>query len=112
MEISELATLKAQIGEINRNMADVKTNIATFLTSIGNMHKEFTPRDEQIKQDALIGKQIDELETAIKKNATDIETLKEKWWTRPTWGVTMTFTTGGALIVGLITFVLSSRLHG
>jgi len=112
MDSERLVALEAQIGEIGRNMTEVKTSIAAFLTSIGNMHKEFTPREEQDKQNQLVGKQIDELEIAIGKNSEDINALRETWWSRPTWGVTMSFTLGGALIVGLVTFVITGQIHG
>jgi len=107
-----LVRLEEQISGIGRDMAEVKNSIAAFLTSIGNMHKDYVPREEIEKQSELHAKQVDELELAIRKNSGDIIELREKWLSRPTWGVTMTFTGGGALIVGLITYVLTGHVKG
>lgn len=106
-----LVRLEAQIESIGRDMTELKGSIATFLTNLGSMHIDYVPRKEIDKQNELRDKQIEKLEIDIQENAKDIDSLKDKWLSRPTWGVTMTFTGGGSLITGLIIYILTGHAH-
>jgi predicted RNase H-like nuclease (RuvC/YqgF family) len=106
-----LVRLEEQIGAMRGDMQEIKASISTFLTTFASLHKDYVPREEIEKQMELESERMDKLEKAIGTNSAQIEELRQKWWERPTWLITWTFTIGGSLISGLIIGMVTGHVR-